>query len=157
MGLDITYGRRAVLVPDADTDNYANGEYRAYANPDFAGRANGIADGVYRLEDVDGFRAGSYGGYNRWRSQLCQLAHKCEPSVIWARRPFEGVFAELIDFSDCEGVISPETCAKLARDFAEWDDRAKAMPDVDGYFYEKYQAWRKAFEVAADGGFVMFH
>lgn len=79
------------------------------------------------------------------------------PQVVWqnpmgyAGRPFY----ELIDFSDCEGVIGPEVSAKLAKDFADWDEQAKRT--LDDYDYEMYSNWHKAFKIASDGGAVIFH
>lgn len=57
--------------------------------------------------------------------------------------------------SDCEGVIGPEVSAKLVKDFADFDERAKTRGGK--YFYALYCDWRKAFEMAADGGAVSFH
>jgi hypothetical protein len=67
----------------------------------------------------------------------------------------EGPFRELLCFSDCDGVIGAQVAAKLARDFAEWDERAKALGD--SWFYEKYTEWQRCFEMAADDGAVSFH
>ncbi|MNJ79827.1 hypothetical protein D3C77_779790 [compost metagenome] len=50
------------------------------------------------------------------------------------------------------------TSAKLAKDFADFDERAKYFDgDEDGWFYKKYLDWKKAFELASDGGTVDFH
>ena len=65
-----------------------------------------------------------------------------------------GPFYELINFTDCDGTIGPEVAAKLARDFAEWDERAQV---VGGEWYEAYAEWRRCFEFAAHTGAVRFH
>lgn len=172
MGLDISYYRQAKFVraPADDDDGYNEGLVRIYTNPDFAERADRLADGLYSAEFGDDFRAGSYSGYNRWREELARFAGYPPtrhdggyggPRDLCAAACWEGAtgpFSELINFADNEGVIGPITAGKLARDFAEWDARAKAHQGPLGeWFYESYCQWRKAFETAADAGFVSFH
>ncbi len=177
MGLDISAYRQLRKVDcvfDADGEpidpvsrepiDYA---MRAYVNNDFPGREEGIEDRAIYVSEHEGhsFRAGSYGWYNRWRDELAQLAGYQQGSYEQYDRNWDsyaatvwqgaiGPFSELINFSDCEGVIGPVVSAKLAKDFAAFDERAAA---VGGQFYEKYQEWRKAFDMAADGGAVSFH
>lgn len=173
MGLDISYYSKLVAAAgnegfDEDGEvKYDDGWFTFYKNPYFPGRADDIQDGAaYMDSDAGGFRAGSYGGYNRWREQLAELAGyeltefddygrvaKCHAAACW--HGAEGPFSELINFSDCEGVIGATVSAKLARDFKEFQD--KADQHYDEYFKEKYAEWRKAFETAADGGAVRFH
>jgi hypothetical protein len=185
MGLDITaYSKLVKLdaVFDADGEpidpetrepldwhNYM----RVYVNSDFPGRSGSLEHkGCYTYGEDFGFRAGSYGGYNEWREQLAKFAGY--PTLLYERVQgyapsakerhdaaawngmCEGLpFVELVNFSDCEGVICAEVAAKLARDFAEHDERAKATGD--DWFYGRYCDWRKAFELASDAGCVTFH
>ena len=65
-------------------------------------------------------------------------------------------FFELINFSDCEGSIGPVVSAKLARDFAEFDERARSLNDEGRHFYRLYKSWTTAFQMASDGGMVDF-
>lgn len=144
-------------------DNYVQPRH----NSDFPGRADDIEDqAVYAFADMDGFRAGGYGGYNRWRDQLAKLAGYPEGEYElygkkWPSHCVEvwngayGPFAELILFSDCEGTIGTAVSKKLAADFAEFQAAADAHPD--SYFREKYAEWRKAFDLASDNGCVVFH
>jgi hypothetical protein len=160
MGLDISYYTNAVLVPDAevDDDGYPTDDNAvlAYVNPDFTNQADDIQHkGVYRYDDSGAFRAGSYGGYNAWRDQLAELAGFSSALDVWNREAPEGPFVPLINFSDCEGIIGPDTSARLARDFAELQPKVDALSD--GYFREKYADWRAAFEAVAGNGFVDFH
>lgn len=184
MGLDITaYGKltKIDVVFDADgepidpvTRECVDYDLHAYLNPDFPGRADDIEDrAVYRAEGSMGFRAGSYGGYNCWREDLAKLAGY--PAIPVDRHgsgntqmrhdggAFDascGPFWEAICFSDCEGVMGSAVSAKLAKDFSEWDERAKQYGESlsqQNWFYAKYQEWRKAYEMAADGGAVEFH
>lgn len=168
MGLDITaaskvdFANRIDDEPE-DYDNYLI----AYVHSGFPGRADGVpGTGFYRIngESVD-FRAGSYSGYNNWRSQLARLVGANDVTV-WRTRDDASTralpFYELIDFADNEGVIGPVVSAKLAKHFADWQERAEQfaaeLGDESGrWFLEKYADWRKAFELAANGGAVSFH
>lgn len=169
MGLDISYYRRVSLAPDAKVDSDGcpedwDNHTRVYLNDAFPGRADDITDrAIYKTEDGDGFRAGSYGSYNDWREWLAKLAGYAAVPTSDARHQHSdgagvagaGPFYELIHFSDCEGVIGAQVSAKLAKDFADFQERADASDS--GWFAAKYAEWRKAFETAADGGFVDFH
>lgn len=168
MGLDITAYRKLRKVEnptEADRDE----NFTVYANDSFPGRAAGLEDrAVYQTtEDAFGLRAGSYGGYSWWRDELAKLAGypqgtyeqygKDWPShCVACWNGATGPFSELINFSDCEGAIGPEVSAKLAKDFADFDARAKEFDPGRGW-YERYCDWRKAFEMAADDGAVQFH
>lgn len=183
MGLDITAYRKLTKLDcvfdaggepiDKKTEEPMDYDFRAWVNPDFEGRADDIeSKAFYSAADSFGFRAGSYSGYNGWREELSRLAGY--PSVqvdrygtgnIQERHDYGafnadgGPFWEMINFSDCEGVIGATISAKLAKDFAEFDEKAKAFNSngPEDWFYGKYQEWRKAFEMAADGGAVQFH
>jgi hypothetical protein len=184
MGLDISAYRKltkidAVFDADGDPiDPVTRGaieyDFYSYISHDFPGRADELEDkGVYRAEQCMGFRAGSYGGYNVWREHLATMAgypglerDRYNTGDIQIRhdagafQATKGPFWEVICFSDCEGVIGAKTCAKLAKDFAEWDARAKQYGDAldqPNWFYEKYKEWREAFEMGADDGAVDFH
>ena len=162
MGLDISAHRQAVPVDPADLT--AEGEPRDWADLDyqgygrlldhshFPGRVDGLKEGYYRVAETFGFRAGSYSGFNTWRNELAQLTGAASAQEVWGRGAQPGPFVELINFSDCEGCIGPLTSAKLAADFAAFQDKVG-----HGWFGEQYARWRKAFEMAADGGFVEFH
>lgn len=182
MGLDITAYRRVTKLDvnfdedgeaiDKDTGEPVDYDVRAYANPHFPGREEGAENrAAYTAQESMGFRAGSYSGYNAWRNELAKLAG-------YPETPFEsfgnvrmrhdagawvagsGPFWELINFSDCEGTIGPVVSSKLAKDFSEWDERAKQHDEdagLNGGLYERFQEWRQAFEMAADGGLVDFH
>lgn len=168
MGLDIkAVGRLVPVDPPHEYDDdscYERGHVAPDRNPDFPGQLDGIEPICHLPANPAtfvSFRAGSYSGYNWWRATLCRFALNVEPEVVWngpghyAGKPF----VELIHFSDCEGSIGPTVSAKLARDFACFEDNAHAyaaaMTDGEGWF-RKYREWREAFELAAQGGFVDF-
>ena len=112
--------------------------FQAYKNPDFPARADDIEDrAVYGFEESDGFRAGSYGGYNSWRDTLAKMAGYAlekydagygerESYCVECWGGDEGPFSELINFSDAEGVIGTAVSAKLAKDFADYQGKADA-------------------------------
>jgi hypothetical protein len=176
MGLDITYYRKATLAPEEVQQRLAaiedigermeaaeNANCRLpWINKHFPGREAGIEPGkAYNVEEADGFRAGSYGGYNRWRRQLAAMVG-IDNVDRWWKNPDARPFAELINFADNEGVIGPIVSAKLAKDFADHQEQAEHyaandLTDDGEWFLRKYGEWREAFETAAQGGYVDFH
>lgn len=182
MGLDITAYRRLKKLDvlfnaneePVDPSTREPLDYhnctQLYVHDDFPGRNGSIEHkGVYAFEQSHSFRAGSYSGYNAWRERLAKLAgYPMRPynrygvttemrhdAAAWAGDCQGMPFVELVNFSDCEGTIGPEVSAKLAKDFADFDERAKEVQEE--WFYDRYCEWRKAFEMAADGGAVRFH
>ncbi|MEB0078048.1 hypothetical protein QN386_22395 [Pseudomonas sp. CCI3.2] len=171
MGLDITAYSKLVEAPDAERDedgylvDYQN--FKSFSdNPDFPGRIDGVKDDMaYKFEgDCSGLSTG-YGRYSAWREELAKLAGYPSRLVERYGREVEsycqdcyegaqGPFAEQINFSDCEGTIGTVAAAKLSKDYAEFAERAKA---VSGDFWDKYQEWKVAFDLAADNGAVDFH
>lgn len=142
MGLDISAYSQVMLEKEVEVDEYGSPrdwkKYRvAYVNDDFPGREGSIVNrGVYSFDKQYGFRAGGYGYYSGWREQLAHAA------ACW--NGATGPFSELINFADNEGVLGPEVCAKLAK-------------AGDDEFIKSYLQWKKAFDLAADGGMVEFH
>jgi len=165
MGLDITAYRKLSPEPSATEDNETIVQLsRAlvdWTEKEFPGRTQGVVAGMYSFAERFGFRAGSYSGYNRWREWLAKVAGLEAPKLIWESESPSGPFVELINFADNEGIIGPLVSAKLAKDFAEHEERIASLASdeqsFDPYNLEKYRAWRKAFEMAADGGAVEFH
>lgn len=88
--------------------------------------------------------------YSGWRSKLAAMVGN----------PADNSFYELINFSDCEGVLGPSTCAKLAEDFRRWDqvaqqyERRGIIPRYD--FYGMFERLKKTFEFAGPNGAVQF-
>jgi hypothetical protein len=119
-------------------------------------RLDGHKEGCYRAAEGSrelSFRAGSYSGYNAWRNELSEFAQGRPAEEVWADP--QGPFAELIIFSDCLGCIGPKTSAKLLQDFREFAARARKEQGL--FFFKLYELWLCAFELASDGGMVVFH
>lgn len=176
MGLDISAYQGLTFAPpgqgldqDGHTD-YANGYFRIYVNPDFAARAADLPTPCICASNAGSmvFRAGSYGSYSRWREQLAHMAgypsirddqgHSGHSAGAW--NVDSGPFWELINFSDCEGVIGPSVSAKLSADFQKHMATAHAYDEANqdgGYFLSNYENFTKAFAMAAEGGAVSFH
>lgn len=168
MGLDITAYSRLKAV-GKHTESYCEDEDHVgvFAYDSFPQSFRGIpvldtetvgsgdrflVGGCYAVTSetkTHGFRAGSYGGYNVWRSDL---QRQFNPD----REP-DGPFYELIWFADNEGSIGPDAARDLLADFREHADAYDPASDWKDYSREKYADWTRAFELAADGGIVSFH
>lgn len=124
---------------------------------DFPDRLDGHPLGVYSGEAGEYFRAGSYGGYNRWREHLSQMALGVPPSTVWDNLEAykDEPFVLLINFSDCEGAIGPESSMILHGQFEAW--REQASEELDEWDFKTYERFAKAFEEVAGNGFVIFH
>jgi hypothetical protein len=166
MGLDITVYSKVKLAAvqgvDANREPLSDEDFAEslYVDKNFPSACPEFHNGTVVTHDGEcqHFRAGSYGGYNEWRDKLAKLAGYASAASVW-RNPEPGPFVELINFSDCEGTIGPSVCAKLAKDFAEFQPKVDALPDSfdASYFRERYADWRAAFELAAGNGIVVFH
>ena len=165
MGLDITYSNKITYAdPQPNEDDRYDGDYIHILHDPI--QCPNLKEGYYTYDQRGSFRAGSYSGYNQWRNRLAQLALNMTDQEVWNKNGQVEAFGELIHFSDCEGTIGPEICAKLAKDFQNYSAKIKAQLNIkendtgfddDTYFWEKYQEWQKAFETAANTGAVWFH
>lgn len=177
MGLDISVYGDVVLNPHwtSPDEAYDAGGHWFYPNLDRSQQADGIVEGGYHVSTPSpslDFRAGSYSDYNEWRSVLALVGCGARDREVW-ERPSEfrqKRFVELVNFSDCEGIIGPKTSQKLAVDFVAsrpTDDAvrsamstpAREAPDHDvEWWFTKYEAWFAAFRYAGNhSGVVEFH
>lgn len=168
-GLDVAAyeGLAIVPSPQLDRDGMPKALNEIILSPThFAERFAGLKAGaVYRYKASFEFRAGSYSGYNRWRNELAKLAGYT-PSpytfdgktvlrydvTVWSGA--KGPFWELISFSDAEGVIGPEVCKRVYKDFLAYQVVASKHPDE--YFREFYAKWKNAFGMCAKNGAIIF-
>ena len=115
---------------------------------------------------VHWFRAGSYSGYGAFRRDLCGFAHGVSDTTIWDNlEKYKGEkFHEIIEFSDCQGVIGAEVSSKLHADFVDGRDAFVKWVtekygddlEVSKYRVEVYDDFTLAFEIAKDDGMVVF-
>jgi hypothetical protein len=142
MGLDIEVFRNVrLLTPEESTEEVEIVEVEN--NKSAGNHAGNIIKGTYAYSDSWCFRAGSYGTYNNFRSLL----------EMWEDN--DNSFAELIHFSDCEGVIGTEYSKKLYRDFQKNIDSFYGYTD-DERFICIYDNFMHAFEIASQDGFIEF-
>lgn len=176
MGLDITaYNGVKPVDPelykdvDPETDELyemveENYWFTPWIDDSFPRHAGNMKDQIpHTFDNEICFRAGSYGSYNQWRNQLAIVAGYDSAEDLWKLWEQEDLwgkpFAELINFSDCEGVIGTELCNKLREDFKKHRDFASMQADVNGWkwFMETYDDFMNALEFAGDNGVLVFH
>lgn len=191
MGLDISVYAEVVQVPpsqvptdehgDVDFDAcYEEGIYQAFVYVGMEQSYRGLPPGeefsfrpggskfyggpwVRSVGESWGFHGGSYGGYNRFRYALSQMALGVDPSVVWANPDAfrDEPFFELVMFADNEGTIGGEAAADLAKDFEGFQGKATALwssgSDEDEYYLGKYYDWLRACRDAAGSGMIRFH
>lgn len=172
MGLDITAYSKACRIEDESTiemdeDNFPVDEdiFRIFSD-EWNRSAPFLANSYVSLKESEchGFRAGSYGYYNVWRNELARIAGY-EPTnekydqTVWDSDG--GPFFELINFSDCEGILGADVSEKLFNDFINYSQQVTLEKFKDKaefeWFEEKYKDFTKAFALAQHGGFVYFH
>lgn len=156
MGLDITAYGSYEEVENPTVKELEDGRVISIGNdPLFDDRGDRLRDALYvRLPDASSisFRAGSCSTYNDWRWWLCLRALASSPVKVW-HNPEEYAdkpFYELIHFTDCDGFIGPDTCAKLYKDFC-----AHQIEGEDWHL-SLYGKFKTAFDWAKDNGFVRF-
>jgi hypothetical protein len=132
MGLDISYFSQLAPAPDVEDGPVERDKYVRFFQSEldwtemnWPGHSDGIKAGVYSFAESGDFKAGSYSYYTWWRDQLARFALGKPAVRVWTENP-SGPFIELIHFADNEGVIGPKMAAKLAKDFADYEDRAIA-------------------------------
>jgi len=181
MGLDISAfshlhlnrprGESTLITTKTEPD----GVLAHIAYPDHEPQFEGLTEGWYvetSASEAHRFRAGSYSGYSRWRSQLSMLVNGVPSEVVWGDdAKYKGSpFYEQINFADNEGTIGPVVAKKLyedycnflpiAEDVTTWAKRLQydnACIDEHEYFLLKYKDWMRAFELASQNGLVSFH
>jgi hypothetical protein len=170
-GLDVTAyeGLSIVKSPKLTVDGIPQSPNEVMLSPvEFEERFAGLQSGkVYKYQTSFDFRAGSYSGYNYWRNELAKLAGYEQTSytlfngktelrydaTVWKAK--KGPFWELIDFSDAEGVIGPNACKRIYKDFLQYETAASKHPDE--YFRSAYSDWKKAFSMCSKKGAIVFH
>ena len=167
MGLDIVAFKDVELIKVVKTweeyEEHQNEETEQVDWVSFYDVSSKIADpivpgGVYKYQDRHRFCAGSYTGYNNWRNNLSIYALGVEAEKVWKNRSnYNNMpFVELIDFSDCQGVIGTKCCTKLLADFVDHEDKIRNIKDKSDWFMESYDDWKKAFQYGSQNGYILF-
>lgn len=153
MGLDCTACEEFVLQQETNEDDWIQTSGTKCGWPHhFQGE-----DGSYRCGGKEfTFRAGSYSGHYQFRCVLIRFVS----SLSWEEffnlsreERSKYPFYELIDFTDCHGILSGEACAELAKDFDEFHE---PIPPYD-YWMEQFHNWKKAVNIAKGNGVIVFH
>ncbi len=144
----------------------------ANIDPDYTGFLDGLRLGCYTAAGEKKVFGGDWESLEQWAELLSYAVHGTRPETFWGDEAQQGqAFAEVIAFATMQGyeVIGPLTSRKLAADFAAYEGEIEgklrqviARRDLNRWFNESdisawlvwYQDWKKAFELASDGGFV---
>lgn len=167
MGLDVTAYNNIEIVKFAPTwlEEYEDvpGMDEGYINPHFPHavtvEVDKDAECVYfedtKLTERFHFRAGSYSGYSQFRSSLCT---EFTDRQVWDNpEKYSNIpFAEIINFSDCEGVfLGNDICEKLYNDFS-YNYETYVESTEDDWMIRVYEDFIKAFGMARNDGIVIF-
>ena len=151
---------------DKHEDAMNESVFYLYAHPDFSDHAEGVVDGYYRVKrpsgDLDIDLPDEY--LNHWRSELCRLCTGEPIEAIWRKLVVAPAFMALLDFPADEGFIGRARCDALAKDFAQWHERAQAHSaalavddeELASTWLQVYEAFAQAFQAASPQGVVQF-
>ena len=143
-----------------------------YLNEDFPKHSEGLVSGVYTYYSCEDGGRRSYSGWSNFREVLAKNVgyEPITPDEVpddWDEytkqsfllRPYqsrvfnveEGTLFELINFSDCEGVINTTVCKKIYSDLQLVDHLELELRDQE-LLYKLLEA----FKLGSDEGFVTF-
>lgn len=145
MGLDIV--AYTYLTPASGTgEDFLTFE----PDPDFPNRADEFrTDQFYDYKSETWFSMGSYTAYGQFRTELAEKLAKIPEGEYYEGR--KGPFWQMINFSDCDGVLGTESCQRLMADFQEYASRKHLITDQD-----RYNKMQQAVTLGAQGGCVVF-
>ena len=116
-------------------------------------------------EEFD-FRVGSYSTYNKFRNLLSLAIHGIKVESLWDNEhKYAGTALwDLLNFSDCEGVIDSIVSTKILKDlednrdkFIEYLKKDTDIGEMDTEHYaETYNNFINAFKLGANLGIVIF-
>lgn len=168
MGLDITAYNNIDVVRYAPEyiesfEDMAGIDY-GFVNPDFPHAVTAEIDEgtqyIYFMEhggtEYISFHAGSYSGYNLFRSSLCDGFKDRDAWEDYDSYRDEPFF-EIICFSDCEGsFFGNEVCNNLLDDFlTHREDYVRRAGDND-WLIHAYDNFTEAFRLGSENGIVIF-
>lgn len=170
MGLDIVAYSEVRFGPEMEAmtdilpgveeqDLWVNHEFRDHA-PDFPTDENGDVK-VFFTEGTKtmSFRAGSYSTYSSFRKTLCKVLYDIDdPLVIWTEPELwkDKPFYYLINFSDCEGIISSSICKILLNDFLTLKQDEDKWLQLQQWEQGICNDFIEALEIASTDGFIVY-
>jgi hypothetical protein len=142
---------------DEEVKSSATGQYMKenhfYARDvpaQWPGRSGIIEQGlVYTFDEKITILQETYSNYTQWR-------HFVRSAVIVCAED-KNAFSELINFSDCEGVLGTEVCTKLATDFKRHERLMMTQLKHDIWFTEIYNRLNEGFAKVGNNGIIAFH
>lgn len=174
MGLDVTAYKDVKVITEQQYDaaHELGGDGKAgyaHGSCDFPGRGEGLvaddSQAHFAYEDSQHCFSAGYGRYSGFRDALAlMLGFRGNPNA--PRHSFmatptyaacitgSGPFWEMIAFSDCEGVLGPVVCRKLAQDFVQYD--AEAHAGMTEEHYRWYAQIREGFVFAGENGCMIY-
>lgn len=172
MGVSVyaNYTLEVVTPSEEELDNGDAWDYAIYHNssatPEFAQSYLGLTnDTWYEARDRGRYAeimSASYIGYGLFRRTLAGM-FGVDPEDYWRNDYTDEPFYEIINFFDNEGMIGPDACKELAKDFEEHRDTylEYLSTNVDEYSQERYlanyDALREATRRIAEGtGFLWY-
>lgn len=128
-----------------------------YNHPAFPYAARDISENIrYTYEWSDGFLNCSYTTFGQWRRWLaCSVGWDSFEDAV-SNGKLGDPFYELLNFSDCEGVLGTRVCKKLLKDFLTYEDKIKECCDNDDFFFIYYLQWIRGLEAASNQGCIEF-
>lgn len=99
----------------------------------------------------------SYGGYNRFREDLCIKAYGVTTHDVWNDLDkYRGrEFFDIINFADNEGVLGSVAVSCLAHDFSHYDFDWGIQYGYNSH-QKIYNKFRDGFNFASHGGLAIF-
>jgi hypothetical protein len=167
MGLDISAYQKIAKVSVLEN---AEGEYinqetgsieekviTIRQNVDFMKQLAPLIDqATYTYQYSGTFYSSSCHGYGLWRNELARIAGYASDSGQYAQTAWNsknGRFHDLIDFSDCSGIIGQDAIQRVLIDFENQQLDNSLVPE----FITKYHQIWDAFIFAKDDGLIHFH
>jgi hypothetical protein len=144
-----------------------------YLNPDFMyhtqdyGSTPGQIE-YYQTDDTEtaDMSCGSYSSYNKFRNllSLAILGVKAETAWESGDTYVNSPLWDIINFSDCEGIIDTTTSSKLLQEFKDSREAFVKYIKADSeigemdseHYIDLYDSFINVFEVASENGFVQY-
>lgn len=165
MGLAINAYRQLRLVDakyDEETGDFISptgeilrGVIGLYPNSDFPNHTHLTETSRIHKDngEPNSIRVGSYSYYYYWRVAIATLFGNNVGDRSWLNIE-NAPFNELLNFSDCEGVITGGYLNKIQQDFNVYFELAEEK--LPTHYFETYCEIKEMFDFAAPNGVIIF-